>query len=97
MTLIVDVTHVASRKPTIAHDRLSRFWMTIVATHDVAPAHEHLTIFGDLHFDFAEGFADRSDAIIVRTIRANDAGFGHAIALENVYPRAEERIRKCRR
>ena len=68
--------------------------MAIVAAHDVRPAHQHLAVGGDFYFDSFEWFADRADAIVLGAIGAHDAGFGHAIALQDLDTCAQKRIRE---
>src|SRR5712671_3840093 len=68
--------------------------MAVITAHYVRSADQHLAVFGDDYFNAVEWFADRTDAIVVRTIGRHDAGFGHAIALQNIYARPQKRIRK---
>jgi len=87
---VVFIANVAGCKPAIIYYRLSRFRVAVITAHDVWPAHQDLAIFRDRDVDAGECFADRADAIIFRPVGANDAGFGHAIALQDVDPGAEE-------
>ena len=97
VALVIFITNVAGRKPSIIHHCLGRVRVTIITAHDVWSAHEHLAVRSDGNVDSGEWSADRADAIVSRPVGADDASFGHAIALQDVYARTEKRIRKCRR
>src|SRR5467141_3116064 len=68
--------------------------MTIVTTHHVGSADQHLAIFGNHDVDSVEWFSDRTHAIIIGTIGCDNAGFSHAVTLQNVNARTQKRIRK---
>src|SRR5207253_2990663 len=90
MPLFILVTYIAGCKPSVAYYFFRCFGMSVVAFHHSRPTHQHLAVFGNLDFDSFEWFADRADAIVTWTVGADHAGFSHAIALQNLYTRAEE-------
>ena len=88
--LIVNVADISGREPIVAHHRQRRFRVPIVPAHHVRSAHQHFAVIGDRYFNAPEWLANRADAIVAGTIRTDDAGFGHAIALQDPDAGAEK-------
>src|SRR5579885_3775662 len=85
--------HVAGLEPAVGGEDLRRLpRVVVVAAHDVRAAHEYLALRVGLDFDAGERQPDRADAIIFGTVRRDDARLGHAVALKNPDPSAEEGV-----
>src|SRR5262249_31281279 len=95
MPMIVDVADVAGSDPSVAHYSLRRVRVPVVTAHDIGSPYQHLSVFGDRDFNAIERLSNRADTVVFGPVGTNNAGLSHAITLENVYARAEKRIRKC--
>src|SRR5581483_11387450 len=87
----IDLTHVAGMEPA-AGDRLRRrFGIAIVALHDVAAAHQHLTVIGNAYVDAVDRLTDGTPLVGAQPAHRDDRRrFGKAVALHDGHVQAEE-------
>src|SRR5688572_11362612 len=95
MPVLVDIPDIAGVIEAFRIDRFGRLLRFIEITeHYVFATNEDLVLCADLHLDPFERPSDRTDPIIVGTVRADDAGFGHSVSLQDRNAGSPKRVRE---
>src|SRR5581483_6274577 len=82
---------VARMEPTLGiYSFCGRVRLVPVAFHTTGAAHQDLAVLRELEFDAGQQRADRADALLAGPVDGDNAGFGEAVAFQQVYADAEE-------